>query len=252
MKGEPMDLEPFQLARAPIVEAVIDFNCELGSQFEVASVESAAREAFSGEYPTEEKQWVQEIRVESHGEETTQTHTATLNALRFRSSEANQLVQVRRQGFSFNRLSPYTSLDDYMEQVEGLWNAFRSIVPVETVNQVSLRYINHIDPQIATASTWELSDYFTIGRSNAWNESVLINSFFMNYAGRSNRYDANFQALLAPNVSSGVVLDITVYKDLRIEPANWEALVEAIKVLRQFKNELFKEAITEKCLQLFQ
>ncbi|MDX2066123.1 MAG: TIGR04255 family protein [Fimbriimonadaceae bacterium] len=247
-----MEIEPLHLAKAPIVEAVIDLDCDLGPQFDVQSVLTAATDAFGNEYPKMEKQWVHEIQVKYNENETVQSGLPTLNALRFWSLDGKQLVQVRRQGFSFNRLTPYTNLDDYIPHVKGLWDTFRSFVPVRSVLQLSLRYINHIDPGIEPGSLWELSDYFTIARSNAWNDSVKINSFLINYAGRSDLHHAGFQVVLSSSAASGAILDLAVYQELGIEPENWDAIIEAVKTLRLFKNELFKEAITEKCLQMYQ
>ncbi|MBX3112541.1 MAG: TIGR04255 family protein [Fimbriimonadaceae bacterium] len=246
-----MTTKPIKLARAPIVEAVVDFNCELDPDFSLASVQGEALRTFSASYPTEERQWVQEFRVQKDPDGTSHSSSAALNALQYRSHDGKQIVQVRRQGFAFNRLAPYESLDAYLPEMKSRWEDYQSMINVVIVRQVALRYINHIVLPI-TGDTWETSDYFKVSSSNVWGDTVLITDFLSRYAGSSSKYQARCQVSLAPLTPQGVVLDIGVVSDVSLEPTQWPQLLETIQTLRSFKNELFMGAMTDKCLQLFQ
>lgn len=247
-----MSNEPFKLSRAPIVEAIVDINCDLDPSFSLLAVEDTARRTFIGDYPNEDKQLIQEFHVETRPEGSMQSSQALLNALRFRSVGGEQLVQVRRQGFSFNRLAPYGTLDDYLPEIQTRWDSYRDIVRVKLVKQVSLRYINHIEIPCDSNGVWEISDYFKIATSNVWRDTVMVTEFLSRYNGISTEHSSGFQVILAPkDHAMGVVLDITVQKALDVAPGDWTLVYEAINVLRTFKNELFREAITDKCLQMF-
>ena len=47
-----------------------------------------------------------------------------IQSLQFLHEDEKQLVQVMAQGFSFNRLAPYTSLDDYLPVIQRTWELF--------------------------------------------------------------------------------------------------------------------------------
>jgi len=51
-----------------------------------------------------------------------------VDAFQFLSEDKKQLVQLRRGGFSFNRLIPYISLDDYLGEVSRTWALFVDVV----------------------------------------------------------------------------------------------------------------------------
>jgi uncharacterized protein (TIGR04255 family) len=72
------------------------------------------------EYPKHDRQLLQEHRVEAKpdGSATSFSSRHTVQALRFHEAEGKQLVQVRALGYSFNRLAPYTALDDYLPEIE--------------------------------------------------------------------------------------------------------------------------------------
>ena len=67
-----------------------------------------------------------------------------IQALQFLHADEKQLVQVRAQGFSFNRLAPYTSLDDYLPEIERTWHLFVGLASPVQIRVVQLRYINRI------------------------------------------------------------------------------------------------------------
>ena len=67
-----------------------------------------------------------------------------VQALQFLQDDERQLVQVRVQGFSFNRLAPYTSLDDYLPEIKRTWGLYVDLVKPVQVRQIRVRYINRI------------------------------------------------------------------------------------------------------------
>src|SRR5690349_210955 len=111
--------EAFKLPHPPIVEAVVDVDCDLPTGFELAAFEERALAIFRNHYPTLRKQFLEEHHLErKDAEPPTISSKIGLQALQFVQLDGLQLVQVRHQGFSFNRLAPYSSLDDYMPEIE--------------------------------------------------------------------------------------------------------------------------------------
>src|ERR1017187_6742020 len=103
-----------KLRNAPIVEAVVDMDCDLPPTMNLATLEPDARKMFAAQYPKYRQQLIQEAQIEHRPNEPPKTSMRqTLQALQFFKDDSLQLLQVRTNGFSVNRLAPYGSLDDY-------------------------------------------------------------------------------------------------------------------------------------------
>ena len=58
-----------KLANAPIVEAVLDIDCDLPLPQEIAGIEGKARDSFREQYPKFRKQYVQGYRIQQQADE---------------------------------------------------------------------------------------------------------------------------------------------------------------------------------------
>ena len=135
-----------QLAHPPIVEAVVDIDCDLSATQDLSALEAPALARFKDSYPKVTRQWLQEYRIEPapYGAPAPHEGRHAVQALRFHQEGDRQLVQVRAQGYSFNRLSPYTALDEYLPEIERTWLSYLEIAAPIQVRQIRLRYINRI------------------------------------------------------------------------------------------------------------
>jgi len=62
----------------------------------------------------------------------------------YRSADEKNIFQVRKDGFSHNRLSPYTEWQSFSSEAKRLWSIYRKgAVPAE-VELIGLNYINEI------------------------------------------------------------------------------------------------------------
>src|SRR5437660_12438079 len=112
----------FKLRKAPIVEAVVEIDCDMPPSFKVQALEAQAKEAFKDKYPKFRAQLLQEHKIETKPDaEPIMTVRQEIRALQFLQEDQRQLVQMRAEGFSFNRLEPYTTLDDYLPEIERTW-----------------------------------------------------------------------------------------------------------------------------------
>ena len=244
-----------KLKNAPIVEAVVDLDCDMPPDYDLSGAEETFREVFAGEYPGHRTRHIQEFRIEQKGEETS-SHSESLGiqSLHFLSSDEKQLVQARAQGYSFNRLAPYDSLDDYLPEVERTWKLFREIAKPIEINIVRLRYINRI-PLPTDGQGIELDDYLKLGPRIADDEKMRLKSFLNQYTAVDTKsgHEATVVLTLGPEDSAvlPVIFDNCVAKVTIIEPFDWARIAETIQALREFKNQIFVRTLTERCLDLF-
>ena len=152
-----------QIRVPPIVEAVLDIDCDMPPAFDLVALEPSAHDALRQHYPNLRKQFIQEHRfVAPIDGAPKMTSKQGIQALQFLQDGERQLVQVRVQGFSFNRLAPYVSLDDYLPEMERTWRLFVGFAAPVQVRLVRLRYINRILLPV-TAGRVELDDYLKLG-----------------------------------------------------------------------------------------
>jgi uncharacterized protein (TIGR04255 family) len=116
----------FRLDRPPIIEAVVDITCDLPPGLDLTALQDRAKAAFRDAYPRAGRQVVQSHEFSAQPEKPPEfAMRQKIGALMFRSEDEKQVVQVRLEGYSFNRLAPYSSLDDYLPEINARTQPFR-------------------------------------------------------------------------------------------------------------------------------
>ena len=245
-----------QLKAPPIVEAVLDINCDLPPVFELTALEAAAREVFRDKYPKFNTRFLHEFQLEAaQGIEPQLTKRQGIQAFQFLQDDGKQLLQVRLQGFSFNRLSPYTDLDDYLPEIERTWRQYCLLAKPVLIREIRLRYINRILLPMAGEQV-NLDDYLTFGVKLPDEDRLMLTGFLVqqNATERSTSNQVNITLAAQPHEDDKLplILDIEAFKMDSIEPDDWSATQSIVQSLRVLKNLVFKKSLTEKCMHLFQ
>ncbi len=244
-----------KLASPPIVEAVVDIDCDLPPSLDVGTLEAEARAAFAGSYPKFQVRLLQEHTIQAPAEgEPKLSVRRGLQALQFVQGDDRQLVQVRPGGYSFNRLAPYTSLDDYLPEIQSTWETFRRLAAPIEVRQIRLRYINRI-PLPLTDGRVDLDTYLAIGPHPPEEKSLTFTGFVHRHAllepATNNRVNVTLASEAANQERLPIILDIEVIADASIDPADWGGITGSIQGLRSLKNLVFERTLTLTCLKLF-
>lgn len=243
------------LKNAPIVEAVLDLDCDVPPGLDLAALEAGARSVFADRYPTVRKRMFQEHTIETTpGDKPAVSSRASLDALQFVQQDERQLVQVRGQGFSFNRLAPYSSLDDYLTEIERTWRLYVSLAGPLNVRVIRLRYINRIQLPLDDGKV-DLDHYFRFGPRVLADNQLSVRGFLNQYAAVDVTSGHHVNLVLAAQAPEGavlpVILDITVAAAETGDPGNWSWIGEKTASLRILKNKVFRSTLGEACLQLF-
>jgi uncharacterized protein (TIGR04255 family) len=246
-----------KLANAPIIEAVLDIDCDMPPGQQFASLQSPAHDAFRQEYPKFRTAFVQTHQIETKADQPPQMSVKhAIQAFQFLNNDERQIVQLRTQGFSFNRLLPYTSLDDYLPKIEHAWKLFVSIASPVQIRTVRLRYINRIMLPLAANESVELDHYLKIGPRVPDEKKFTLLGFldqqsFLDVT-TGNRANIILTGQPIENDKGSIIFDITAESLLKTEPENWPWLLAQIQSLRVLKNHIFINTLTEQCLKLFQ
>jgi uncharacterized protein (TIGR04255 family) len=239
----------------PIVEAVVDLDCDMAPGWDLGALETQARDAFREHYPKFRPQLLQEHRIEAPGDAAPKLSVRRgLQAFQFLKEDGSQIVQVRVAGFSFNRLAPYTSLDDYLPEIERTWGLFVEIASPVQVRSVRLRYINRILLPLEEGYV-DVADYLEVGPRLPEEERLKFIGFVDRHSmietATDHRVDVTLATQPVEKSRLPVILDIQAVADLAADPTDWAAIAGRIEALRALKNLVFQRTLTERCLKLF-
>jgi uncharacterized protein (TIGR04255 family) len=245
-----------RLKKPPIVEAVFDVDCDLPPGFDLAALEQPSRERFGNRYPKSRPQFIREYKIEANVDAPLNASSRpAIQAFQFLHNDERQLVQLRVQGFSFNRLAPYSSLDDYLPEIERTWSLYVDLASPVQIRVIRLRYINRILLP-TTADTVDLDEYLKIGPRLPDEDRLKLTGFLIQQAAIENDTEHQINLVLTGqppvNEKLPVILDITVSSPTIVEPTDWSAIRRSIESLRSLKNRVFLNMLTPKCIELFQ
>ncbi len=251
-----MSESDLKLANAPIVEAVLDIECDLPPSPEFTALEMPARDCFRVEYPNFQIQYMDEVEFEIKvGEPPNTLRRRGIHAFQFLSADEKQVVQIRRQGYSFNRLARYSGLDDYLPEIERTWGLFVGLACPIRIRSVRLRYINRLSLPRREGLV-ELNDYLRIGPRLPDELGLTFVGFLNQHSAVETEtgHEVNIVLTSEPGELEvhPVIFDITVVSPTSTEPEDWPFILSRIQSLRTLKNRIFRDTLTEECLKLFQ
>lgn len=250
-----MNKAPFRLGRCPIVEAVVDIRCDMLPGFDLRSLEGAARNNFAQQYPEFRELLVEEQEAKISSDAATKfSPSRGLQALQFIHGNGKQLIQFRSQGYSFNRLAPYTTLDDYLIEIQRTWEVYLNLAAPVQVREVRLRYINRLVLPL-TEGKLEMNDYLKIGPRLPEEDKLQFIGFFNQHTAVEvdTGHHVNIILTMQPFTNAGlpVIFDIEAMSRLKSEPQSWEPILAKIQSLRGLKNRVFENTLTLQCLNLY-
>ncbi|SCC94912.1 conserved hypothetical protein [Thiomonas sp. X19] len=244
------------LNRPPIVEAVVDFDCDLPPGLELAALKKAAREKFADLYPLAQPRLMQHVQVKAEADGTVNSSlNQGLEAFMFKQADQKQLVQVRKTGFSFNRLAPYEGLETYLPEIERVWSLYREIARPVLVRSLRLRYINRIEIPFQVGPV-DLDKYFKMHNMLVDDKNMTLTGFLSQYSAVERATGSQVAVVLTAQNPEGdklpIIFDNAATANVELEPMDWQGLLRALATLRDLKNRVFFGTVKQPCLDLFQ
>jgi uncharacterized protein (TIGR04255 family) len=236
--------------KAPIKEAIIDVQVEQSGSLTLADFENVETLPPQG-YRDRQKLIMGQVRGQIEGNRLTATANQDQLGYAFVGGEGKHVTQFRVNGFSFSRLAPYQTWEQFRNEAKTLWLSYRKIVGALPVVRVGLRYVNQLDlptpvrdfrdfirsyPEISSDLSQELAGFFMQVQIPQEDIAgmVILNEAMVPPPG--------------PDIVS-VVLDINIFKQgLKLETE--DELWNTMEVLRLRKNLIFEGCITNTTREL--
>lgn len=239
------------LNSAPIKEALIDIRIAAPAELTIEDL-AAIPEQLKDLYPNVEvrSKWESliEFREGKAVEPKMLDHGPTGYFLK--TVEGNQVAQFRLDGFTLNRLPPYDCWETFAGEARRLWEIYKTYAKPAYLERVAVRYINKFElplpldfdtyltagPKVPEALPQTISDFLT---------RVVVHDVDIGAAATITQTMEPMQPQMAT-----VILDIDAFKISRLDDDRglWDTLSD----LRNFKNRIFFESITEKTAERYQ
>ena len=113
--------QPRHLSNAPITEALIDFRVKLPAEISIETLNSIHASIIT-KYPKrrERKQWRGRIELKEAAMPNPIAAFKGTDGYMFSTEDDKQTVQVRLDGFTFNRLRPYSHWEELRDEAKKL------------------------------------------------------------------------------------------------------------------------------------
>lgn len=241
------------LSQAPISEALIDIRVSLELGFDGTRL-LAAKEPLRARYPlaVEQRGLVASFNFPASVPSGPQVQDMGLRGVQFKAPDEKTVAQFRVDGFTLNRLRPYTSWDEILPEARDLWSIYRDIAKPRSVSRLSARYINHI---ALPSDQRSLEDFFVTGPMLPDGIPPDLTGFAMrtNVQDASRDIAATITQVLEPPMQSSLptlLLDIDAFRASEISP-EWEVLEPILADLRSYKNQIFFGSLTDALVETF-
>jgi uncharacterized protein (TIGR04255 family) len=239
---------------APITEAIIDIRVKASSGFNIEKF-NAVIPALEVNFPIIEKMRGSQVnfQVRPNEAKVPEIKDLGIQGYFFKTPDQTTIAQFRIDGFTLNKLKPYTSWDELQPLAIDLWSKYLSVAQPDAVIRIALRYINHIS---INATMVDFDEYFRAAPQIPPELPQSITSF-LHRTTIFEPEDENFvqvtQVFQQQPTSSGimVILDIDTYKDIATQP-NDANLFNYFSKLRELKNKVFFNYLAEKTIGFFE
>lgn len=237
--------------KSPIREAVFDVRIDrlnINDVYELLSV----KEIISKDFPVQKKrhnitgmfQFTPDKPIES------KTHS-DLTGFIFLSEDHTRQLQIRIDGFTLNILKPYENWETHFDVFIKYWAVYNEKFKPNNITRIATRYINRIEiplpfndfqeyvlnmPPIPSCLPQTFSNFFMQIQVPCKDEfrNVVITETIEQIE----------------NSTLPFILDIDVFQELNVNNSI-ESLTQNFSDIRNIKNEIFENCITEKTRELF-
>ena len=243
----------------PIQEVLVDFQVVLTEETQLDSL-AAFHHGLEDRFPERKER----ISVQ-HGFQlspATGIHSSTSHRLvdgyLFVSQECGKTVQVRLDGFTFNKVKPYSNWQQFVDETRELWTRYLAVAKPVNISRIGLRYINRIDLPLPLK---DLREYCLLFPDLPQSMPTMLSEFFQRFvlpfdsaspvSGSSVTLTFMPPSLNAPGALLPVLLDIDVFRTWQLLSPDSSEAWEVLEAMRSLKNQIFEASLTAKAKELF-
>jgi uncharacterized protein (TIGR04255 family) len=210
-------------------------------------------ERFKRDFPTIEERKM--IHIDFGTERI--AHTDTLAGYKMTAKNAVDVVLITENTLCTSRYAPYESWEALIGAAQQNFDVFIKIAGRRHVARIGTRFVNRFDFPNSMIQGKELSDFLRIGISIPEEITNTIGPYSLAVNTIENSTGAKIliqSAVIQPPAlldHTSITLDIDAFWDTEI-PQRIEEMWNKTAILRDAKNSVFENSITDKLRELFQ
>ncbi|KJJ83529.1 hypothetical protein OMAG_002616 [Candidatus Omnitrophus magneticus] len=238
----------------PITEAILDIKTTLPPDIFLSHLQEF-QEFVKSDYPVkkERRSFEGGVQFKSGSAPEFKASPEKVDGFLFHADDGKSIVQVRLDGFTFNKLRPYSNWEKFNTEAKRLWTQYVKIAKPISVSRIALRYINRIElpmpfsdfkeyiltaPEVATGIPQGLAGFFV--RLAIPNEDIGATAIVIE----------TIEAIKPDTNKLPLIFDLDVFKSASMPP-DTDKIWAILNQLREYKNQIFDKSLTEKTKELF-
>ena len=134
-----------QFKNPPIQEALLDIQVALPGDVTLDTLKNF-HTGLEARFPEKKERisWQQGFQISGAGETHAVSSCRSVDGYLFSSKSEGKVVQARCDGFTFNKLRPYSNWEEFSAEAWELWQRYVQLAHPASVQRVALRYLNRI------------------------------------------------------------------------------------------------------------
>lgn len=238
---------PRHLRTAPIAEALLDIRVKGANDFDPISFLTLEQE-LQLILPKKQEHRLTKFEVHVPPSQAPIIEDQGLQGIFFKSEDDKDIAQFRIDGFTINRLAPYTRWEDILSRAQHLWPLYVRVARPLEITRLALRYIN----RIPLPGGEELTMYMRVPLGVPPELPPNISDLFYRITIHDVELAAHVtQSFEVRGPDATWLLDIDAFREGPWEPDN-PSIYETLDHLRDFKNRIFFNLLTEAAIQRFE
>jgi uncharacterized protein (TIGR04255 family) len=238
----------------PIVDAILDIKTNLHPDIFLSHLQEF-QDFVKSDYPVkkERRSFEGGVQFKSGSAPEFKASPEKVDGFLFHSEDSKSIVQVRLDGFTFNKLRPYSDWEKFSSESKRLWMQYLKIAKPSSISRIALRYINRIElpmpfsdfkeyiltaPEVARGIPQELAGFFV--RLAIPNEEIGATAIVIE----------TIEPIKTDTNKLPLIFDLDVFKSVSMTPDTEEIWV-TLNQLREYKNQIFEKSLTDKTKELF-
>lgn len=247
------DIEVFK--NAPITEAIFDIRAELPTEITLENL-AAIQEKIKADFPKRKNRYSFEGQFHFEEQEEPQILKSSrkIDGYFFLTNDEKMIVQARLDGFTFNKLRPYSSWQDFGARAKIIWSHYVSLIQPKCVTRIALRYVNRIELPFPFK---DFKEYLLTVPEVAPGLPQMLEGYFLRLVipdpeiGATAIVNQTIDSQNTSTVAVPIIFDIDVVKNVRLLPNNFDQIDGVLEQLKEFEDRVFFKSLTEKAKELF-
>lgn len=245
-----------QLKKPPVTEALLDIRVNLPKKTSLSELETFQKK-IRKRFPNKrtKAKWESHVQIKKIKEGVIPKTLSSISpyGYQFLSPDKKKIVQARLDGFTFNKLKPYNGWGKFSKEAIELWGHYKQIASPLNITRIALRFINRIEIPLPFE---DFKEYTLTTPEIAKDLPQSLSNFFMRLVIpdlKTKNVGIVIQTIEIPKKERKtlpLIFDIDVFRQITIKPTD-KKLIKIIESLRNYKNEIFFNSLTDKALKLF-